>query len=228
MSHQTGPVRVSGRSRPGSHALRGGRIAIERAPRGARGTVGSVNPTDHTFAFVAPRARNLSRSLRALLLLTALSCVALGCSRTRKEGPKPVALTAATEGLSAQHAAATPVLERISCPPRSNCLTSRVYRDGTLYYLLEPADAAPPRWNRIARMSSDGVQKLEKLYASLCGKEDPVLGNDSGSDHHRVSVPGCTAEFVVTGIPAGELAPIQQVTEIINTSIIPGSGGGSQ
>lgn len=178
-----------------------------------------MNRTTDSFA--------LLRVCGCALMLIGLACIPLGCSREPKPSPKPVTLIAVREGLAVQHAEATPLLERISCPPSSGCLTSRVYRDGTLYYLVKPGDEAPPRWNRIARLSESGVASLEKLYASLCGKEDPVLGNDSGSDRHRVHVPGCTQEFVVTGIPAGGLAPIQQANELINTSVIPGSGGPS-
>lgn len=171
------------------------------------------------------------RTARHLLMVAALLCALPGCSRAgnsppeRKVEPKPVQLMTIVEGLSPKHLGGPPILERISCPPRANCLTSRVYRDGTLYYLMDPSDAAPPRWNRIARLSPAGIESLEKLYVSVCGKEDPVLGNDAGSDRHRVNVPGCTQEFVITGIPAGGLAPLQGATDIINKSVIPGSGG---
>jgi len=173
-------------------------------------------------------ARCVFGAVGCVLMLAVSGCAPFGCSRDRKPEPAPVQWMTAKDGLSGEHQGATPMLERTSCPPRASCLTSRVYRDGTLYYLKEASDAGPARWNRIAQLTTAGVQSLEKLYASLCGKEDPVLGNDVGSDRHRVSVPGCTHEFVVTGIPSGELAPIQQATELINSSVIPGSGAPAQ
>lgn len=115
-------------------------------------------------------------------------------------------------------------MEKVNCPPRSMCLTSRVYRDGTLYYLVAVKGAeAAVRWNPIGRLSSEGVESLDKLYASLCGQVDPVMANDTGSELHRVNVPGCAQEFVVTGIPSGNLARIREATDIINRSIQPGS-----
>jgi hypothetical protein len=167
---------------------------------------------------------------RALLLLLAFCCAAFGCSRAA--GPasgslpdaKPMELTPVVDGLLPQHRGEAPIVEKVSCPPRSDCLTSRVYRDGTLYYLVDAGGTEPSkRWRMIARITPQGVESLEKLYASLCGKVDPVLGNDAGSELHRVTVPGCTQEFVVTGIPSGGLARIGEANDIINRSVIPGS-----
>jgi hypothetical protein len=148
--------------------------------------------------------------------MLALLWVSAGCSRK----PKALQLTPATDGLPQQHLRETPLLERLSCPPRADCHTSRVYRDGTLYYLAEAKDAGTAtRWTWIGMLSPEGVQSLERLYVSLCAEVDPVLGNDAGSDVHRVTVPGCTREFVITGIASGGLAPIEQATNIINGSM---------
>ncbi len=108
----------------------------------------------------------------------------------------------------------------VSCPPGGPCLTSRVYPDGALYYLAEEPGAAA-HWNPIAQLSSEGTHALEALYAELCGRTDPVMANDSGSVLHRVTSPGCTREFVVTGIPSGDLARIGEATDIINRSVQP-------
>jgi hypothetical protein len=179
---------------------------------------------------------------RALLLAATLG-LTLGCSRqprsspeSRADGPpqvaetpgatgaaqQPATLTPVVDGLTPLHLREPPVVERVSCPPQASCLTSRVYGDGTLYYLVGSEDAATTRrWNRIGQLTPEGVRKLQELYASLCGQVDPVLANDAGSDRHRVSVPGCNSELTVTGLPSGGLAPIAQVDDILARSMRP-------
>ncbi|MBI5536993.1 MAG: hypothetical protein HY898_30005 [Deltaproteobacteria bacterium] len=158
--------------------------------------------------------------------MVALCLAVIGCSRGKDggAGSKPIAWSPVVPGLAPEHTTQTPFLEKVYCAPRTDvrtadCLTSRVYEDGALYYLAPSKD----RWNAVGRVSSKGVQELQGLYASLCGKQDPVLANDSGSEVHRVRVPGCSQEFVVTGVASGDLAPISQSTVILNRSMVPGS-----
>lgn len=153
----------------------------------------------------------------AVLLWAVTGCQRAGSGAT--EAPQPLHLTPVVEGLRPGHTGAPPLVEMVSCPPGGPCLTSRVYRDGALYYLAdEPGGVA--HWNPIAQLSPEGTRSLEALYAELCGRTDPVMADDHGSMLHRVTSPGCTQELVVTGIPSGELARIEEATDIINRSIL--------
>ena len=155
------------------------------------------------------------------MLLCGAGCDSLGLGFVRVPAA-PLQLTPVSEGLRTEHTTGAPLVEMVSCAPGGVCLTSRVYRDGTLYYLAEePGGGAPTRWNPIAQLTAEGTQSLEDLYVELCGRTDPVLGNDAGSVLHRVTSPGCTQEFVVTGVPEGDLARISEATDIINRSVRP-------
>ncbi len=176
----------------------------------------------------------MTRPVTTVLLAAVLLGLTLGCSQPGPSVDEPpvqksMKLTPVVDGLSPAHRAEVPLLEMVAYTPPSTrpgeptAHTSRVYRDGS-YYLLQSAEGAGAgRWAYLSSVKPEGITRLEELFGAVCEGSDPLYGNDEGGSVYRVTTPGCTREFVVTGVPSGDLARLADVTDIIshNMNTIP-------
>jgi hypothetical protein len=129
-------------------------------------------------------------------------------------------------GLTPAHRHEAPLFEKTYVPPRQGArLVSRVYADGSLYYLSqarEPggADDADKTWNAISRLTDKGLSDLREALEACCKIEsNPRL--DAGTVVWKVSCAGRIHEVVVSGVPEGNEKRFDRVDAILNTSLRP-------
>ncbi len=128
-----------------------------------------------------------------------------------------------TEGLKAEHKNISPLLEKVFCPPQSiTCETSRVYPDGSLYFLMED-EAGKQMWGLLTTVKPAGLKQLEDLFDACCAIKTPpdANQNDLGSTIYRFNSSKCQKEVLIRGISYGKYEELMEVTNIINGNLMP-------
>ena len=131
-----------------------------------------------------------------------------------------------TEGLEPHHQAEAPLFEKTYIPPSyGNHLVSRVYADGSLYYLSHARndELTDPdeKWNYISSVSEKGVLEIRKILIK-CGRLSVAASasaNDSGAVIWKIPVEGEVRKFVLFGIPEGVLRIFHEIDLLVNTNI---------
>ncbi|NQU52324.1 MAG: hypothetical protein HQ522_07265, partial [Bacteroidetes bacterium] len=91
--------------------------------------------------------------------------------------------------LKLNHQNETPLFEKINIPPDyGSRLVSRVYTDGSLYYLSQARESDSSMdmnesWNFISTVSASGINKIRKTLAKCCEIKSNVKpgGNIKGA-----------------------------------------------
>jgi hypothetical protein len=98
-------------------------------------------------------------------------------------------------------------------------VASRVYRDGSYYLLVSELRGVPvsARWSYLSSLRREGVERLEALFARVCGAPDSRLVDDMSQVRYHVSSTRCTRTFV-NGLPSN-LSPIRETDTIINETM---------
>jgi hypothetical protein len=129
-------------------------------------------------------------------------------------------------GLKAAHRQEAPLFEKTYVPPREGArLISRVYADGSLYYLSQArdpggADDADKKWNGISTLTDKGLVDLREALEACCKTEgNPRL--DAGTVVWKISCAGQIHEVVIAGVPEGNEKRFERVDAILNTSLRP-------
>ncbi len=130
-----------------------------------------------------------------------------------------------SDGIQPAHQSQSPVLEQVLCAPeKDGCETSRIYPDGSLYFLVSPSDSIPdPLWVRITRIKPTGVAEILALLERICAvaQEPTPQGGDQGSATYRIHTDHCERELLITGVPSGAFQDLAQLPTLINGNLLP-------
>ncbi|MFY9152174.1 MAG: hypothetical protein WAO52_09180 [Prolixibacteraceae bacterium] len=131
---------------------------------------------------------------------------------------------AISTGLKDQHQKKNPLYEKMYfAPGSSSTLTSRLYDDGSLYYLsdIKLENTTGQFWIYISSVSENGMQLIHHIIESFLNltEEIPVSGNSAGSVIWKFYFSGKIHETVVTGIPYGKFRILTEIDDAINANI---------
>lgn len=131
---------------------------------------------------------------------------------------------AISTGLKDQHQKEKPLFEKLYFAPRSNSgLISRLYNDGSLYYLTEnKLDKTTGQfWIYISSVSEKGIILIQSIIESFLkhSVEMPDSGNTSGSVIWRFYFGATVQETKVMGIPAGTYRILTEIDDAVNANI---------
>lgn len=131
-------------------------------------------------------------------------------------------------GLKPQHQQETPLFEKTYVPPvRGAKLVSRIYADGSLYYLSreshpETVESRDQHWNYISSVSEKGIVLIKNMLEIACGNtgEIPLSGNSMGAAVWKISCRNGITEMTIPGIPSGKFRIFTDIDEAVNSNII--------
>jgi len=133
-----------------------------------------------------------------------------------------------TAGLKLHHQKENPLFEKTYFPPlRGAKLVSRVYADGSLYYLSrenqpENLESEEKHWNYISSVSGKGIQLIKNMLGIGCKINDeiPPSGNSMGTVMWKISCENGIREMIIPGIPSGKYRIFLDIDEAINANIM--------
>jgi hypothetical protein len=131
-----------------------------------------------------------------------------------------------TEGLKPKHQGEAPLFEKTYIPPSfGNHLVSRVYADGSLYYLSHTGNNClndpDEKWNYISSVSEKGVFGI-RVILERCSKlpmTASTSANASGAVIWKIPREGQIQKFVLFGVPEGDLKIFNEIDLLVNTNI---------
>jgi hypothetical protein len=133
------------------------------------------------------------------------------------------------EGLKPQHQVEIPLFEKTYVPPSfGNHLVSRVYADGSLYYLSHSGENTclndpDEKWNYISSVSEKGVLGIRAIFDKCHNL--PIAAstsaNASGAVIWKIPCKGQIMKIVLYGIPEGDLKIFNDIDFLVNTNIQP-------
>lgn len=131
-----------------------------------------------------------------------------------------------TEGLKPHHQVENPLFEKTYVPPGfGNHLVSRLYADGSLYYLSHSGNNClndpDEKWNYISSVSEKGVTGIRAILEKCCelAETTPASANDAGAVIWKIPCEGKNHKIVIPGIPEGDLQIFHEIDLLINTNI---------
>jgi len=133
-----------------------------------------------------------------------------------------------TEGLKPQHQKEAPLFEKTYVPPSfGNHLVSRLYSDGSLYYLSHTGNNClndpDEKWNYISSVSEKGILEIRAILEKCCNL--PIAAsasaNASGAVIWKIPREGQIQKIELFGVPEGDLKIFTEIDLLINTNIQP-------
>lgn len=132
------------------------------------------------------------------------------------------------EGLKPQHQVEVPLFEKTYIPPSfGNHLVSRIYADGSLYYLSHSGNNGlndpDEKWNYISSVSVKGVLGIRDILEKCCNL--PIAAstsaNASGAVTWKIPCEGRIQKIVLFGVPEGDLKIFNEIDLLVNKNIQP-------
>lgn len=130
------------------------------------------------------------------------------------------------EGLKPQHQEEVPLFEKTYIPPSfGNHLVSRVYADGSLYYLSHSGNNClndpNEKWNYISSVSEKGVLGIGSILEKCSNL--PIAAstsaNASGAVIWKIPREGHIQKIVLFGVLEGDLKIFNEIDFLVNTNI---------
>lgn len=133
------------------------------------------------------------------------------------------------KGLKPYHQEEIPLFEKTYIPPSiGNHLISRVYADGSLYYLSHSGESTcvndtDEKWNYISSVSEKGVLGIRAILEKCCNLPIAVAAsaNSSGAVIWKIPQEGRIQKIAVFGVPEGDLKIFDEIDFLVNTNIQP-------
>jgi len=131
------------------------------------------------------------------------------------------------KGLKPQHQEEIPLFEKTYIPPSiGNHLVSRVYADGSLYYLSHSGESSclndtDEKWNYISSVSEKGVLGIRDILKKCYNLPLAVsaVANASGATIWKIPRDGRILRIEIFGVPEGDLKIFNEIDFLINTNI---------
>ena len=136
-------------------------------------------------------------------------------------------MTETTTGLQKEHKNQFPIFEKKYTPPGGGKeLVSRLYKDGSLYYLTDNKDEKDtgnfkPAWGFISSVYPEGVKQIEKKLSDLCNQtlKQKDKGNAPGATSWKYFCDGKLTEIIVRGIPENEENVFLEIDQLISSNM---------
>lgn len=131
------------------------------------------------------------------------------------------------KGLKEEHLDMNPLFEKIYTPPGyGEDMISRLYRDGSLYYLIDNEDASEETivndtWGYVSKIQGEGVELISNLLEKCCEtvfvkKEE---GNLPGMIKWKFFCGDKIKEVVIRGLPVENEKLFSEIDELVSTRI---------
>lgn len=132
-------------------------------------------------------------------------------------------------GLKLNHQDEIPLFEKTYIPPDyGSKLISRVYPDGSLYYLslareTDNMDSISEKWNFISALTVKGKNEIRSLLEECCKMKSLIKndGNVNGAIIWKVQCQSHIHEILFTGIPDGSYQFLQKIDDLISLNLQP-------
>lgn len=127
-------------------------------------------------------------------------------------------------GLETKHNKQEPLFEKVYTPPEyGDKLVSRIYNDGSLYYLSQPRESnetlvKEEDWAFIGTVSETGINKIKEKLKKVCGFER-IIENQGIRVGEYIWKTRCGLEIIeimVYGVPEGKYAIFNEISDVIN------------
>lgn len=130
-----------------------------------------------------------------------------------------------TDGLKPQHMSEIPLFEKIYMPLEyGDKLISRVYNDGSLYYLTQDREDSEyfvkgEEWDFIGCLSEKGIKEIELKIDAICKNIPQVtLQNHAVFElHWKLNCKDEMREFVISDVSDDQNEMFDEITEIVNS-----------
>lgn len=130
-----------------------------------------------------------------------------------------------TDGLKPQHISEMPLFEKVYTPLEyGDKLISRVYNDGSLYYLTQDREdfeyvVKGEKWNFIGYLSEKGIREIKLKIDAICKNILPIsLQNNAFYElRWKLNCKGEMHEFVISDVSDEQNEMFDEITEIVNS-----------
>jgi hypothetical protein len=130
-----------------------------------------------------------------------------------------------TDGLKPQHISEMPLFEKVYTPLEyGDKLVSRVYNDGSLYYLTQDREnfeyvVKGEEWKFIGYLSEKGIKEIKLKIDAICKNILPIsLQNNAFYElHWKMNCKGEMHEFVISDVSHDQNEMFDEITEIVNS-----------
>ena len=131
-------------------------------------------------------------------------------------------------GLKHNHQNETPLFEKNNIPPDyGSRLVSRVYADGSLYYLSQARESdsstdMDENWNFISTVSGSGINKIRKTLAKCCEMSSNIKsgGNIKGAVIWKIQCEKELMEIIIVGIPEEKYEIFDEIDNLISSNML--------
>ncbi|MBN2635899.1 MAG: hypothetical protein JXR61_06490 [Prolixibacteraceae bacterium] len=131
------------------------------------------------------------------------------------------------KGLKEDHLSASPLFEKIYTPPGyGNDMISRLYNDGSLYYLVSTPGSSnnsehDSSWGYVSSIDNEGVMKIVDLLKQCCEIDfnEKAPGNLPGLVKWKFLCYDTIKQVDVKGIPDGDEKLFNKIDYLVSTHI---------
>ena len=131
------------------------------------------------------------------------------------------------KGLKEEHLNINPLFEKVYTPPGyGEDMISRLYSDGSLYYLIDNEDVSEETivndiWGYVSKIQSEGVELISNLLEKCCEtifvqKEE---GNLPGTIKWKFFCGDKIKEVVIRGLPVEDEKLFSEIDKLVSTRI---------
>jgi hypothetical protein len=134
-----------------------------------------------------------------------------------------IQLIKTTSGLKDIHQEELPLFEKTYVPPGiGNKHISRLYADGSLYYLIssgrEENGHESERWNYISSVTENGLSGIKDLLNVVCNIKvnRNFAANNMGAIIWKITCDNQIKEYIIAGLPEEENKIFTEIDSLIN------------
>jgi hypothetical protein len=128
-----------------------------------------------------------------------------------------------TKGLKDVHQEEFPLFEKTYVPPGlGNKHISRLYADGSLYYLISSGrdenGHESENWNYISAVTENGLAGIQELLHSVCNLKinRNFSGNNMGAIIWKITCNNQVKEYIIAGLPDDDSKIFTDIDSLIN------------
>lgn len=128
-----------------------------------------------------------------------------------------------TKGLKDIHQEEFPLFEKTYVPPGfGNKHISRLYADGSLYYLISSGKDEhgndSEKWNYISAVTENGLPEIKNLLDTVCKLKvnRNFAGNNMGAIIWKIACENQVKEYIIAGLPDDDSKIFTEIDTLIN------------
>lgn len=132
------------------------------------------------------------------------------------------------KGLKEEHQNARPLFEKVYTPPGyGNDMISRLYNDGSLYYLVSDPNfpkkyVQESAWRYISNVDTEGIISIKNLLKKCCeiDFQEKAPGNLPGLVTWKFFCDNKIKQVDIKGIPKGDEKYFDKIDNLVSTHIL--------